>query len=56
MKLSAALNEFLRYQRLRNNSPATIETYTVVISKVIVVDLVGSQSGAVNIFDPLYKL
>ena len=35
MKLSAALNEFLRYQRLRNNSPATIETYTVVISKFI---------------------
>ena len=35
MKLSAAFDEFIRYQHLRNNSAATIENYTVVISKFI---------------------
>lgn len=35
MRLSAAFSDFIKHQHLLNNSPATIETYTVVISKFI---------------------
>lgn len=35
MRLSAAFSVFIKHQHLLNNSPATIETYTVVISKFI---------------------